>query len=55
MLSGISFDDAGRVVNASNNELMAREVGVNDGQFLPSAVRPKGSACCEGAPTASPK
>ena len=37
------------------NELMAREVGVNDGHFLPPAVRPKGSVCCEAAPTASPK
>ena len=28
-------------MNALLNELMAREVGVNDGQFLPPAVRPK--------------
>ncbi len=34
-------------MNALLNELMAREVGVNDGQFLPPAVRP--------APTASPR
>jgi len=38
-------------MNALLNELMAREVGVNDGQFLPPAVRPKGSVCCEGAKT----
>jgi hypothetical protein len=25
----------------------AWEVGVNDGQFLPSAVRPPGSVCCK--------
>jgi arylsulfatase len=42
-------------MNALLNELMAREVGVNDGRFLPPAVRPKGSVCCEGAPNASPK
>jgi hypothetical protein len=42
-------------MNALLNELMAREVGVNDGQFLPPAVRPKGSVCCGGAPTASPR
>jgi len=42
-------------MNALLNELMAREVGVNDGRFLPPAVRPKGSVCCEGAPTASPR
>jgi arylsulfatase A-like enzyme len=29
-------------MNTLLNELMAREVGVNDGKFLPSAVRPKG-------------
>jgi arylsulfatase A-like enzyme len=34
-------------MNALLNELMAREVGRNDGQFLPEAVRPKGSVCCE--------
>jgi len=27
-------------MNALLNRLMAREVGVNDGQFLPAAVRP---------------
>ncbi len=42
-------------MNALLNELMAREVGVNDGRFLPPAVRPKGSVCCEGTPTASTK
>ncbi|MBW1790063.1 MAG: sulfatase-like hydrolase/transferase [Deltaproteobacteria bacterium] len=42
-------------MNALLNELVAREVGVNDGQFLPPAVRPNGSVCCEGAPTASPR
>lgn len=36
-------------------ELMAREVGVNDGRCLPPPVRPKGSVCCEGAPTALPR
>ena len=30
-------------MNALLNELIAREVGENDGQFLPPAVRPKGS------------
>jgi arylsulfatase A-like enzyme len=29
------------------NQLIAREVGANDGQFLPEAVRPKGSVCCQ--------
>jgi arylsulfatase len=29
-------------LNTLLNELMAREVGVNDGSFLPKAVRPKG-------------
>ena len=29
-------------MNSLLNELMAREVGVNDGKFLPPAVRPKG-------------
>lgn len=38
-------------MNALLNELMAREVGVNDGQFLPPAVRPKGNVSCEKAPT----
>ena len=42
-------------MNALLNELMAREVGVNDGEFLPAAVRPKGSLCCEGAATVSPR
>jgi hypothetical protein len=28
-------------MNALLNELMAKEVGKNDGAFLPSAVRPK--------------
>ena len=32
-------------MNTLLNELMAREVGVNDGQFLPPAVRPAGSVC----------
>ena len=41
-------------MNALLNELMAREVGVNDGQFLPAAVRPKGNVSRE-ASTASPK
>ncbi len=40
-------------MNALLNDLMAREVGVNDGQFLPPPVRPKGSVCCEGPTTAS--
>jgi len=31
-------------MNALLNELMAREVGANDGRFLPPAVRPKASA-----------
>ncbi len=35
-----------RYMNGQLNELMAREVGVNDGQFLPRPVRPKGSVCC---------
>ena len=30
-------------MNALLNDLVAREVGVNDGQFLPEAVRPKPS------------
>ena len=34
-------------MNALLNDLMAREVGANDGQFLPAPVRPKGSVCCE--------
>jgi arylsulfatase len=29
-------------LNALLNDLMAREVGINDGKFLPEAVRPKG-------------
>jgi hypothetical protein len=28
-------------LNGLLNDLMAREVGVNDGSFLPAAVRPK--------------
>jgi len=40
-------------MNALLNELMAREVGVNDGQFLPPAVRPKGSVRDEGLPAAA--
>jgi hypothetical protein len=28
-------------LNGLLNDLMAREVGVNDGRFLPQAVRPK--------------
>jgi hypothetical protein len=28
-------------MNAQLNDLMAREVGVNDGKFLPEVVRPK--------------
>ncbi len=40
-------------MNTLLNELMALEVGVNDGQFLPLAVRPKGSVLCEGAPNKS--
>jgi hypothetical protein len=34
-------------MNALLNDLVAREVGKNDGQFLPAAVRPAGSVCCE--------
>jgi len=41
-------------MNTLLNELIAREVGANDGQFLPPAVRPKGNVSCE-ASTASPK
>ena len=41
-------------MNTLLNELMALEVGVNDGQFLPPAVRPRGSVCCEETPTTSP-
>jgi arylsulfatase len=33
-------------MNGLLNELIAREVGVNDGRFLPEAVRPAGSVCC---------
>ena len=40
-------------MNTLLNELMALEVGVNDGQFLPLAVRPKDSMLCEGAPNKS--
>jgi arylsulfatase len=36
-------------LNALLNELMAREVGVNDGQFLPPAVRPKEESAAEPA------
>jgi hypothetical protein len=28
-------------MNASLNDLMAKEVGKNDGSFLPAAIRPK--------------
>ena len=35
-------------MNALLNELMAKEVGKNDGSFLPAAVRPPGSL--ESAP-----
>jgi len=34
-------------MNGLWNQLIAREVGVNDGQFLPEPVRPKGSVCCQ--------
>jgi arylsulfatase len=34
-------------MNELLNQLVAREVGANDGQFLPEAVRPKGSVCCK--------
>ena len=40
-------------MNTLLNELMALEVGENDGQFLPLAVRPKDSVLCEGAPNKS--
>jgi hypothetical protein len=33
-------------MNGLLNQLIAREVGANDGPFLPEAVRPKGSVCC---------
>ena len=36
-------------MNRLLNDLMAREVGVNDGQFLPKAVRPKGPIRFDGA------
>jgi arylsulfatase len=36
-------------MNKLLNELLAREVGVNDGQFLPKAVRPKGPVLFAGA------
>ena len=29
-------------MNALLNDLMAKEVGVNDGSFLPKIIRPKG-------------
>ena len=41
-------------MNALLNELIAREVGVNDGQFLPAAVRPKSNVSGEVS-TASSK
>jgi arylsulfatase len=41
-------------MNALLNELMAREAGVNDGQFLPPAVRPKGNVCNEKQITMTP-
>ncbi len=34
-------------MNELLNQLIAREVGANDGQFLPEPVRPKGSVCCQ--------
>lgn len=34
-------------MNGLLDELVAREVGANDGQFLPEAVRPRGSVCCQ--------
>ena len=34
-------------MNTLLNELMAREVGVNDGKFLPAPVRPKGNVSRE--------
>jgi arylsulfatase len=34
-------------MNGLLNDLIAREVGRNDGQFLPAPVRPAGSVCCE--------
>lgn len=34
-------------MNELLNQLLAREVGANDGQFLPEAVRPGGSVCCK--------
>ncbi len=40
-------------MNTLLNELIALEVGVNDGQFLPLAVHPKDSVLCEGAPNKS--
>jgi len=40
-------------MNTLLNELMALEVGVNDGQFLPLAVRSKDSVLCEGTPNKS--
>jgi arylsulfatase len=33
-------------MNGLLNDLIAREVGKNDGQFLPAPVRPAGSVCC---------
>jgi hypothetical protein len=36
-------------MNALLNDLIAREVGVNDGRFLPSAVRPKNEVQFEKA------
>ena len=41
-------------MNALLNELIAREIGANDGRFLPPAVRSKDKVCGE-ASTASPK
>ncbi|MFC1576660.1 sulfatase-like hydrolase/transferase [Candidatus Omnitrophota bacterium] len=41
-------------MNTLLNELMAREVGVNDGKFLPAPVRPKGNVSRETS-TESPK
>jgi hypothetical protein len=37
-------------LNALLSDLMAREVGVNDGQFLPEVVRPKKPPMTFGGP-----
>jgi len=41
-------------MNGLLNELIAREVGENNGQFLPPAVRPKGNESSQGS-TAAPR